>query len=84
MCSAILTAQIPSQVGYVTVIRTVYKVLAKIPGSALMSIKRVKWFVSQGAVNQWISFHAKTDINFCCFFFVVKFEKKKSYPFQQP
>lgn len=37
---AVLTAAIPSQAGYVTGVGTVYKVLAKIPGSARMSIKR--------------------------------------------
>lgn len=70
MCSAILTAQIPSQIGYVTVVRTVYKVLAKIPGSALMSVKRVKWFISQDAVNQWIPSHAGINICFCSFLFL--------------
>lgn len=70
-CSAILTTQIPSQAGYVTVVRTVYKAFSKIPGSARMLMERGKWFLCQGAANQWISFHAKTDINlffFLCFF----------------
>lgn len=78
MYSASLTVQIPRQAGYVTVVGTVYKVLAKIHGSALMSTKREKWFLSQGLVNQWISFRAKTDINFCFFpsFFKLPFETK--------
>lgn len=84
MCSAILTAQIPSQIGYVTVVRTVYKVLAKIPGSALMSVKRVKWFISQDAVNQWIPSPAGINICFCSFLFLFLSchlkQKKKSIP----
>lgn len=34
-----------------------------------MSIKKVKWFVSQGAVNWWIPSPARINICFCFFFF---------------
>lgn len=65
-----LLHKFPAKEDYVMVVRMVCKVLAKIPGSALTSVEGGKWFLSQEAVNQWISFHTKTDINFYFSFFL--------------